>query len=98
MALYGITAVRLDGERVVQVRMKRFDGATKSLVGELGNYEAHEAANLIAGGDTIYSIFKIPGGTVLGPKFKYVVYAGGNEGVELEAGPKDRRVQDLDTF
>ena len=74
------------------------DGATNSWAGQPGQFEAHEVANLIAVGDEIFSIFIVPGGTVLGPKFRVVVYPGGAEGIELEADIEGRRVQDLVLF
>lgn len=99
MALYGLTAVHLnESGRVMRARMQRTDGATNSWVGQPGEFEAHEVANFIATGDDVFSIFIVPGGTVLGPKFRRVVYAGGTEGIELEAEVEGRRLQDLILF
>jgi hypothetical protein len=99
MALYGLTAAHLDASgRVVRARMQQVDGATNSLIGQPGQFEAHEVANLIAIGDVIYTIFIVPGGTVLGPKFRVAVYQHGEEGIELEDDVEGRRVQDLVLF
>ncbi len=99
MALYGLMAVHLDNSgRVTQARMQQADGATNTWLGQPGQFEAHEVANLIAIGDNVYSIFIVPGGTVLGPKFRRIVYAQGAEGIELEADVESRRVQDLILF
>ena len=99
MALYGLTAVHLDASgRVTRARMQLINGATNSWIGQPGEFEAHEVANRIAIGDDIYSIFIVEDGTVLGPKFRHVVYAGGTEGIELETDVEGRRLQDLVLF
>ena len=99
MAIYGLMAVRLnDAGRVTQARMQRADGATNSWLGQPGQFEPNEVANLIATGDEVFSIFIVPGGTVLGPKFRRVVYTGGAECIELEADVEGRRLQDLILF
>ena len=99
MALYGLTGAHVNEEgRVERARMQRADGATNQWLGQPGEYEAYEVANLIATGDDIYSIFIVPGGTALGPKFRRVVYVNGAEGIELEEDIEGRRVQDLIQF
>jgi hypothetical protein len=99
MAIYGLMAVHLDASgRVTQARMQQVNGATNSWIGQPGQFEAHEVANLIAIGDDVYSIFIVPGGTVLGPKFRVAVYQHSEEGIELENNVEGRRVQDLLLF
>jgi len=99
MALYGVTGVHIDGRgRIARVRMQRADGALDRWIGQLGEYEAHEVANLIATGDDVHTIFIVPGGTVAGPKLPRVGYPGGAEGVELEEVVAGRSAQDLVPF
>lgn len=99
MALYVVTGVHLDAHgRVVFARMQRADGATNALQGQPQEREAHDIANMIATGDEIHSVFIVPGSTVLGPKFRSVVFANGSEGIELEQDFPGRRVQDLFLF
>ena len=85
MGLFGLTGVHIDGRgRVVKARMQRADGALNGWVGQPGEFEAHEVANMIVTGDDVYSIFITPGGTTAGPKFRRVVFEHGHEGIELE--------------
>lgn len=99
MALYGLTGVHINQKgRVVRARMQRIDGATNAWIGQPGEFEAHDVANMIVTGDTVYGIFIIPGGTVHGPKFRRVVYEHGVEGIELEQDVEERRIQDLVLF
>lgn len=99
MALYGLTGVHINThDRVARARMQRADGATNAWVGQPGEYEAHEVANLIALGNEVFAVFIVPGGTVLGPKFRRVVYEHGAEGIELEQDIEGRRIQDLILF
>lgn len=99
MATYGITAVRLDATgQITHARMLRADGATQNWFPQPGEVESHEVANSIAVGEDVYSLFIVPDGTALGPKFRQVAYADGTEGVELEVNLPGRRIQDLMTF
>ena len=99
MALYGLMGVHINARgRVERARMQRADGATNQWLGQPGEFEAHEVADLIAAGDEIYSIFIVPGGTALGPKFRRIVYEHGAEGIELEQDTEGRRIQDLVLF
>jgi hypothetical protein len=99
MALYGLTAVHIDPRgRIARARMQRADGATNHWVGQPREFEAHEVANMIAAGDEIFAVFIVPGGTVLGPRFRLAVYEHGVEGIELEQDVEGRGVQDLILF
>jgi hypothetical protein len=99
MALYGLTGVHINQRgRVVRARMQRADGATNTWLGQPGEFEAHEIANLIATGDEVYGVFIVPGGTALGPKFHSVVFEHGTEGIEIEQDVEGRRIQDLILF
>ena len=67
MALYGLTSVHINNHgRVVRVVMQGVNGATNEWLGQPAEFEADEVANLIALGDEVFSIFIVPGGTVLG--------------------------------
>lgn len=91
MALYGLVGVHLDQNgRVRRARMQQVDGATNQWVGQPGEFEADEVANRVALGDDVFSVFIVPGGTALGPKFRRVVYGNGDEGIELEQDVKGR--------
>lgn len=99
MALYGLTAVHIDQHgRLERAVMQLADGATNTWLGHPEVFEDHEVANLIAVGDDIFSVFIVPGGTVLGPKFRRVVRHNGAEGIELEHDVEGRRIQDLILF
>lgn len=99
MALYVVTGVHLDVRgQVVCARIQLADGAINTLLGQPQEREAHDIANMIAIGDEFYSVFIVPGGNVLGPKFRSVVFANGSEGIELEQDVRGRRVQDLILF
>lgn len=99
MAIYGLTGVHIgDKGRIERVRMQPVDGATNEWIGEPREFEAHEAANFIAVGDEIYSIFISEGDTVLGPKFKRATYENGVESIELQEDIEGKRIQDLLQF
>lgn len=97
MSTFAISAVHLDDSgQITHARLLRPDSETQSWLPH-SELEAHEVANHIAVGDEIYSLFLVPN-VILGPKFRLVVYAGGAEGVELEADVVDRRARDLIQF
>ncbi len=99
MSLYGITGVHINKNgHIDRARVQQIDGGNNSWIGQPGEYEAHEVANMIVMGEVVYSIFIIPGGTVHGPKFRNVVYDLGTEGIELEQDIEGRRAQDLVLF
>lgn len=99
MATYCVTSVHVNAQgRILRARIQRADGATNKWIGQPGDIEAHELANLIASGDVVYSLFDVSGGTVTGPKFKMAVYDHGVEGIELETDVEGRRIQDLPHF
>ena len=78
--------------------MQEVNGATNEWTGQPYEYDADEVANRIVAGDEIYSIFIVPGGAVLGPKFRRWVYQNGDEGIELEQDIEGRRARDLVLF
>ncbi|WP_299793776.1 phosphatidylserine/phosphatidylglycerophosphate/cardiolipin synthase [Ramlibacter sp.] len=73
----------------------RVDPASNKWIGAPAEQDAADVASLIATGDDVLSIFIIPGGTVLGAKFRRVTYQDGAEGIELEDEAEGRRVADL---
>jgi hypothetical protein len=99
MALYGLSGVHLDEQgRILRARLQQADGATNAWVGWPFEYEARQVANMIATGDVIYSVFIVLGRTVLGPRFRSVVYPNGDEGIELESETPGRGPADLLLF
>lgn len=96
MALYGLTGVSLNEQgRVTWATMQQANGSTNAWIGYPYEYQANEIAERIAGGDIVYSIFLIPGGTVLGPKLRNIVFPDGSNGIELEESIPGRRLPDL---
>ena len=57
--------------------------------------DADEVANMIATGDTVCTVFIVPGGTVLGPNMKRVIFDNRVEGIEMAAVVEARSFQDL---
>jgi hypothetical protein len=100
MALYGVTGIRVNpnNNRITHARLGQIDGQTNHWVGPLQVVEAHEVADRLVAGDTVYSIHTIEGGhTVPGAKARHVVFDNGAEGfdtLEAENHP-GRTVRDL---
>ncbi len=99
MSVYAITAVRLaEGGRIERAKIRQVDPARNMWIGEQTDMEAPELADLVIGGDIIYSVFRIGGGTASGPKFRHRVYPGGSEGVELSEQVEGMTVYDLEQY
>jgi hypothetical protein len=100
MALYGVTAIRVNGNnnRITHAKLGKIDGQTNKWIGEPEVVGAHDVGDLLLDGDnTVYSIHEIVGGRVLGAKAKYVVFDNGVESfdtLEPENHP-GRTVRDL---
>ena len=96
MSLYAISAVRLNGSgQVVSAVIQGVDGAIPAWTGVATEVDAAGVANMIAKGASVYTVFIVPGGTVLGPKLKRVVLENGAEGIEMYAKVFGRTFQDL---
>ena len=82
MALYGITAIRVDlnNNRITHARLAEIDGANNKWMGPPQVVEAHEVANRLVGGDIVYSIH----GNTVGARAPRVVFANGAEGFDTE--------------
>jgi hypothetical protein len=99
MALYGLTGVHLDEEdRILRARLQEADGATRTWIGDAFECDAREVVKMIASGDVIYAVFIVLGRTVLGPRFRSVADANGNDGIELESESLGLGVRDLLLF
>jgi hypothetical protein len=96
MSLYAIAAVRLnDAGRVVSAVIQGVDGAIPAWIGVATEVDAADVANMIANGDSVYTVFIVPGGTVLGPKLKRVALENGAEGIEMYVEVNGRSFKDL---
>jgi hypothetical protein len=96
MSIHGITGVHLDDNgRVLRATICAIDPATNKWVGSPAELKAHEIASMLHRGETVYGIFIVAGGTVHGPKFKYNIYPGGAEGIDLEDDVPGCRLEDL---
>lgn len=96
MAIYGITGVKLSERGMVEkASICLVDPQTNQWLGRPTTMVSHELASLIYRGDEIYAIFAVDGHTVCGPKFRYVVYAGGRESIELAEDIEGRRLGNL---
>lgn len=96
MSLYAIAAVRMnDAGRVISVVIQGVDGAIPAWIGVATEVDAADVANMIANGDSVYTVFIVRGGTVLGPKLKRVVLETGAEGIEMYVEIAGRSFQDL---
>jgi hypothetical protein len=96
MSLYAISAVRLNGAgQVVSAVIQGVDGAIPAWTGVATEVDAAAVAKMIAKGASVYTVFIVPGGTVLGPKLKRVVLENGVEGIEMYAKVYGRTFQDL---
>jgi len=96
MSIFGVTGVRLNHRgRVESVVICRIDGASNAWIGEAYELAAHDIASLLYKGEEVHGIFVADGLSVLGPKFRYVVYEGGQEGIELAEDLPGKRLQDL---
>jgi hypothetical protein len=84
MALYGITAIRVDpnNNRITHARWAQMDGASNEWMGPQQVVEAHEVANRLVGGDIVYCIHTIEGGNTVGARARRVVFANGAEGFD----------------
>lgn len=99
MAIYGITGVHINENGYIErVCMQPINSETNEMAGTPMEYEVHEAANSIATGDVIYSVFIIDDGVAIGPKFKIETYGQGGESIMLEEDIEGKRAQDLLQF
>ncbi len=96
MSPYAITAVRLnDAGRVVSAVIQGVDSAIPAWTGVATEVDAADVANMIANGDSVYTVFIVPEGTVLGPKLKRAVLENGAEGIEMYVEVDGRSFRDL---
>jgi len=96
MSIFGITGVRLnDTGRVVSAAIIQIDPKTKKPIGPVRELDAPDLASMVVSGDLLYGIFDMDGQTVLGPKFRHAVYAGGAESIEFEEDVPGKRLGDL---
>ena len=96
MGLYAIAAVRMnDAGRVISAVIQGVDGAIPAWIGVATEVGAANVAKMIANGDSVYTVFIVPGGTVLGPKLKRVVFENGAAGIEMYDEVYSRSFKDL---
>ena len=101
MALYGITAVRLDlEERVTHVQWGRIGAPHNTWATPPAEATVDQVIDALVAGDEVVTIFPSMEGTVPGPRVCVVVYENGMESIDLEP-PGDllgQTLQDLPTF
>jgi hypothetical protein len=85
MSVYVVTAVELsENGRVIAAMGGKVDPANNQFKHQPAWIPASDLASKIVGGDEVRSAINVDGHRVLGPAFRRVVYAGGEEGIELE--------------
>ncbi|MDB5761576.1 MAG: hypothetical protein JWQ21_571 [Herminiimonas sp.] len=105
MAFYVIEAVHFGatGERVERVRWGKIKGG--EIRPPAWSFEPEEddvisVVDALRAGDDVCMAFPVPGGTVMGPHLKTVVYADGARGIETldPDNHPGRTLQHLPTF
>jgi len=99
MSTYGITAVRFDASgNISEVLIGKVDVQTNVWASEPAAMHPADVANLIAGGDSVVSIFSTAAGRVTGPQLMNVQGAG-HETLAFVGDPvAGRTLHDLPTF
>jgi hypothetical protein len=84
MSVFAITGVRMNTrtQRVTDVRWAQVNPKSNEWMTEPAIAPLIDVVDAIQGGDDVWTIFHVGVHTVLGPKVKTVVYAGGLEGIE----------------
>lgn len=101
MSVYAVTEVKLDESngRVIQAKMGAVIVRNKEWMSAPEVVDVIAVVNAIRAGDDVFTIFRIGGHPVPGPKLKVITYPEGVEGVVID-GPEtpNMTLQDLPGF
>ena len=97
--LYGITAVRLEGNQVAEVMMGMIDPCLEQWDLRPSPTRLVEVVDRLVEGDTIVTLFQTERGTLqMGPEVKVDVLPEGTETLAAADDRPGRRLQDLPRF
>ena len=97
--LYGITAVRLEGQQVAEVMMGMIDPSLEQWDLRPSPTRLVEVVDRLVEGDTVVMLFQTERGTLqMGPEVKVDVQAEGTETLAAGEERPGRRLRDLPRF
>ena len=97
--VYGITAVRMDGDHLAEVMMGMIDPSLEHWDLRPAPTRVVEVVDRLVEGDTVVTLFATERGTLqLGPQVKVDVLPEGTETLALAEDAPGRRLNDLPRF